>query len=46
MNKLTLFDGNDKEYKYSSPTKDPMNIADPQYKPFGRSDSDYSDNFS
>jgi hypothetical protein len=29
MNKFAFFDGNEKEFKYTSPTKEPMNIADP-----------------
>jgi hypothetical protein len=42
MKKFQLF-GEDEKYEYQSPTKDPMNIANPEYKPFG---SNYSSCFS
>lgn len=42
MRKFELF-GEDDDYKHGSPTKDPMNIANPEYKPF---DSRYSSSFS
>jgi hypothetical protein len=42
MRKFELF-GEDDNYDHSSPTKDPLNIANPSYKPFG---SHYSSSYS
>ena len=43
MEKFQLFHDDEDNFQYPSPSKDPLNIANPEYKPFGR---DYSSSYS